>query len=169
MENTNEKSAIVVEGIEDALSIRLSNPGAWYFVATDKNGLRNIEQYFQKDKFSSVLIIADHDIEENPAVTGQAFSWRLGQRLKASGIEKVQVLMPAVPKDDANQALQEGRFSDWINSLIEVTEQFQITETGTNNTEVISGENSLRIINLNYSSAVINKTYKHFHNTDIIH
>jgi len=146
LENTNEKSAIVVEGIEDALSIRLSNPGAWYFVATDKNGLRNIEQYFHKDKFSSVLIIADHDIEENPAVTGQAFSWRLGQRLKASGIEKVQVLMPAVPKDDANQALQEGRFSDWINSLIEVTEQFQITETGTNNTEVISGENSLRII-----------------------
>ena len=146
LENTNEKSAIVVEGIEDALSIRLSNPGAWYFVATDKNGLRNIEQYFHKDKFSSVLIIADHDIEENPAVTGQAFSWRLGQRLKASGIEKVQVLMPAVPKNDANQALQEGRFSDWKNSLIEVPELFQISETGTNNTEVISGENSLRII-----------------------
>jgi len=146
LENINEKSAIVVEGIEDALSIRLSNPGAWYFVATDKNGLRNIEQYFHKDKFSSVLIIADHDIEENPAVTGQAFSWRLGQRLKASGIEKVQVLMPAVPKNDANQALQEGRFSDWKNSLIEVPELFQISETGTNNTEVISGENSLRII-----------------------
>ena len=146
LENTNEKSAIVVEGIEDALSIRLSNPGAWYFVATDKNGLRNIEQYFHKDKFSSVLIIADHDIEENPAVTGQAFSWRLGQRLKASGIEKVQVLMPAVPKYDANQALQEGRFSDWKNSLIEVPELFQISETGTNKTEVISEENSLRII-----------------------
>ena len=146
LENTNENSAIVVEGIEDALSIRLSNPGAWYFVATDKNGLRNIEQYFHKDKFSSVLIIADHDIEENPAVTGQAFSWRLGQRLKASGIEKVQVLMPAVPKYDANQALQEGRFSDWKNSLIEVPELFQISETGTNKTEVISEENSLRII-----------------------
>ena len=146
LENTNEKSAIVVEGIEDALSIRLSNPGAWYFVATDKNGLRTIEQYFHKDKFLSVLIIADHDIEENPAVTGQAFSWRLGQRLKASGIEKVQVLMPAVPKNDANLALQEGRFSDWKNSLIEVPELFQISETGTNKTEVISEENSLRII-----------------------
>ena len=54
--------------------------------------------------------------------------------------------MPAVPKNDANLALQEGRFSDWKNSLIEVPELFQISETGTNKTEVISEENSLRII-----------------------
>ncbi|SVD48601.1 uncharacterized protein METZ01_LOCUS401455, partial [marine metagenome] len=72
-------------------------------------------------------IIADHDTDANPEITGQALSWQLGQRLEKMGIQ-VSVKMPAKPKEDANSALQSGKLRDWIESLIDIPEKYQKTD-----------------------------------------
>ena len=64
------------------MSIRSTNPNVWFVVASDKNGLKNIFQYFEVHRFSSVKIIADHDTDEDPTITGQALSWHLGEKIK---------------------------------------------------------------------------------------
>jgi len=115
--------AVVFEGLEDALSIRSEYPGSWFLVATDKAGLKNVIGFFENGKFKQCLIIADHDTDDKPEVTGQALAWQLGQTLEDMGIQ-VTVKMPPKPKEDANSALQSGQLRTWLNSLIDVPEMY---------------------------------------------
>ena len=106
---------MIFEGLEDALSIRSEYPGSWFLVATDKAGLKNVIGFFENGKFKQCLIIADHDTDDKPEVTGQALAWQLGQTLEDMGIQ-VTVKMPPKPKEDANSALQSGQLRTWLNS-----------------------------------------------------
>ena len=118
--------AVIFEGLEDALSIRSEHPGSWFLVATDKAGLKNVIGFFENGKFKQCLIIADHDTDDKPEVTGQALAWQLGQTLEDMGIQ-VTVKMPPKPKEDANSALQSGQLRTWLKSLIDVPEEYQRT------------------------------------------
>ena len=118
--------AVIFEGLEDALSIRSEHPGSWFLVATDKAGLKNVIGFFENGKFKQCLIIADHDTDDKPEVTGQALAWQLGQTLEDMGIQ-VTVNMPPKPKEDANSALQSGQLRTWLKSLIDVPEEYQRT------------------------------------------
>jgi len=115
--------AVVFEGLEDALSIRSEYPGSWFLIATDKAGLKNVIGFFENGKFKQCLIIADHDTDDKPEVTGQALAWQLGQTLEDMGIQ-VTVKMPPKPKEDANSALQSGQLRTWLKSLIDVPEMY---------------------------------------------
>ena len=115
--------AVVFEGLEDALSIRSEYPGSWFLVATDKSGLKNVIGFFDNKKYKQCLIIADHDTDDKPEVTGQALAWQLGQTLEDMGIQ-VTVKMPPKPKEDANSALQSGQLRTWLKSLIDVPEMY---------------------------------------------
>ena len=88
---------------------------------TDKSGLKNVIGFFENKKFKACLIIADHDTDDKPEVTGQALAWQLGQTLEDMGIQ-VTVKMPPKPKEDANSALQSGQLKTWLKSLIDVPE-----------------------------------------------
>ena len=126
-EQVDSKHAVVLEGLEDALSIRSEYPGSRFLVATDKAGLKHVQGFFNSGKFQQCLIIADHDTDGNPEVTGQALSWQLGQKLEKMGI-LVSVKMPAKPKEDANSALQSGKLREWIDGLIDIPDQFRIDQ-----------------------------------------
>ena len=119
--------AVVFEGLEDALSLRTQYPGSWFFVATDKAGLKYVTGFFENKKFKECLIIADHDTDVRPEVTGQALAWQLGQTIEHIGI-KVTVKMPPKPKEDANYALQSGKLREWIDGLIDIPDQFRIDQ-----------------------------------------
>jgi len=131
LQKSSKKMAVIVEGLEDALSIRTDSKEPWIFVAADKAGLKRTAGFFQDGRFTSCLIIADHDTDENSVVTGQALAWKLGEQLKSMGIEIVKVKMHPDPKYDANQALQEDKLIEWMNSLIEIPEQFRIDDQET--------------------------------------
>ena len=118
--------AVVFEGLEDALSLRTMCPGSWFFVATDKAGLKHVTGFFENKKFKECLIIADHDTDFRPEFTGQALAWQLGQTLEHIGI-KVTVKMPPKPKEDANSALQSEGLGTWLKSLIDIPEEYQRT------------------------------------------
>ena len=118
--------AVVFEGLEDALSLRTQYPGSWFFVATDKAGLKHVTGFFENKKFKECLIIADHDTDFRPEFTGQALAWQLGQTLEHIGI-KVTVKMPPKPKEDANSALQSEGLGTWLKSLIDIPEEYQRT------------------------------------------
>ena len=118
--------AVVFEGLEDALSIRSEYPGSWFLIATDKAGLKNVIGFFENKKFKECLIIADHDTDVRPEVTGQALAWQLGQTIEHIGI-KVTVKMPPKPKEDANSALQSEGLGTWLKSLIDIPEEYQRT------------------------------------------
>ena len=119
--------AVVFEGLEDALSLRTKYPGSWFFVATDKAGLKHVTGFFENKKFKECLIIADHDTDVRPEFTGQALAWQLGQTIEHIGI-KVTVKMPPKPKEDANYALQSGKLREWIDGLIDIPDQFRIDQ-----------------------------------------
>ncbi len=118
--------AVVFEGLEDALSIRSEYPGSWFLVATDKAGLKHVQGFFKSGKIKECLIIADHDTDDKPEVTGQALAWQLGQTLEDMGIQ-VTVKMPPKPKEDANSALQSEGLGTWLKSLIDIPEEYQRT------------------------------------------
>ena len=122
-----QNHAVVFEGLEDALSVRSIFPGSWFLVATDKAGLKHVDGFFNSEGLQECLIIADHDTDENPDVTGQALSRQLGQTLENMAIQ-VSVKMPAKPKEDANSALQSGKLGEWIESLIDIPEKFRSSE-----------------------------------------
>ena len=118
---------VILEGLEDALSLRSEYPYSWFLVATDKAGLKHVQGFFKSGKIKECLIIADHDTDVKPEVTGQALAWQLGQTLEDMGIQ-VTVKMPPKPKEDANSALQSGELREWIASLIVIPDQFRIDQ-----------------------------------------
>ena len=123
----DSKYVIIMEGLEDALSLRQEYPQCWFLVATDKSGLKHLTGFFNRGATESCLIIADHDTDNKPEITGQHLSWKLGKRLEDMGI-RVTVKMPKRPKEDANSALQSGQLETWLKSLIEIPEKYQKTE-----------------------------------------
>ena len=123
----DQNHAVVLEGLEDALSIRSEYPDSWFLVATDKAGLKHVQGFFNSEKLKECLIIADHDTDVKPEVTGQALAWQLGQTLEDMGIQ-VTVKMPPKPKEDANSSLQSGELREWIASLIVIPDQFRIDQ-----------------------------------------
>mgnify|MGYP002526273249 CR=1 FL=1 len=90
--------AVVFEGLEDALSLRTMCPGSWFFVATDKAGLKHVTGFFENKKFKECLIIADHDTDVRPEFTGQALAWQLGQTLEHIGIKVTVKCHPNLKK-----------------------------------------------------------------------
>ena len=159
LNDTGEHLAVIAEGLEDALSIRTESKEPWIFVAADKAGLKHTAGFFSDDKFKSVLIVADHDTDQNPAITGQAEAWRLGEKLISMGVKSVQVKMPSVPKDDANQALQDGRLSDWLNSLFDIPEQFHLNEQGIRKAKELPSNQDSRLKVLTLKELLTIKTH----------
>ena len=159
LNDTGEHLAVIAEGLEDALSIRAKFKDAWIFVAADKAGLKHTSGFFSDGKFKSVLIVADHDTDQNPAITGQAEAWRLGEKLISMGVKSVQVKMPSVPKDDANQALQDGRLSDWLNSLFDIPEQFHLNEQGIRKAKELPSNQDSRLKVLTLKELLTIKTH----------
>jgi hypothetical protein len=60
-ENRESKKAVILEGIENALSLRAHYSDSWLFVATCKSGLKCLPEFMEK--FEEVLILADHDFD----------------------------------------------------------------------------------------------------------
>ena len=118
---------VILEGLEDALSLRSEYPYSWFLVATDKAGLKHVQGFFKSGKIKECLIIADHDTDDNPEATGQVYAWQLGQKLEDMGIQ-VTVKMPPKPKEDANSALQSGQLRTWLKSLIDIPVEYHRTK-----------------------------------------
>ncbi len=129
--------ALVLEGVENALSVRSLYPDSWLHVATCKAGLKRTVPFLESMK--SVSILADHDLDREtnpdrkdlppPEQSGQAASWRLAEMLKKTGIS-AKALMPPMQGLDANDALRQGELKQWIESLEEVPEKFHFFEDG---------------------------------------
>ena len=62
-------NVVIMEGLEDALSLRPEYPEYWFIVATDKSGLKHLTGFFNRGNPESCLIIADHDTDDKPEVT----------------------------------------------------------------------------------------------------
>ena len=131
------KNVIIMEGLEDALSLRQEYPKYWFLVATDKSGLKHLTGFFNSDATESCLIIADNDTDNKPELTGQYLSWKLGKRLEDMGI-RVTVKMPKRPKEDANSALMSGTLQEWKESLVDIPEIFK--------TDYVAEDHGLRIV-----------------------
>jgi hypothetical protein len=118
--------ALVLEGLEDSLSLRAKFPSQAIFVGTDKAGLKNLAGFLTR--FSQVLIIADHDEDLSFEQTGQAHALRLAESLTKSGVPEVLCKMPLTPKEDANAALLSNRLSLWFESLVDVSDTLRIAQ-----------------------------------------
>jgi 5S rRNA maturation endonuclease (ribonuclease M5) len=116
--NHQSKEILVVEGLEDGLSLRKLFAEARLIVSSDKGSLKHCAPILEQ--FEKVLIIADND----PDGGGQKAAWNLKQSLTKP--VEVETKMPPTEKDDANQALQEGRLQAWRDELIELPERFQM-------------------------------------------
>tara|TARA_B110000196_G_C21136938_1_gene661617 strand:+ start:144 stop:2273 length:2130 start_codon:yes stop_codon:yes gene_type:complete len=141
-ENRESKKAVILEGIESALSVRNHYSDSWLFVATCKGRLKLLPKFMEK--FEKVLIIADHDFDKEtypdkpnksaPDKTGQAEAWRLAETLKKQaytlGKKKFscKAVMPEQAGHDANDALRSGQLKEFIDGLEDIPEKFQSDE-----------------------------------------
>jgi hypothetical protein len=141
-ENRESKKAVILEGIESALSVRNHYADSWLFVATCKNGLKLLTKFMEK--FEEVLILADHDFDSETYPeksnhpprnkTGQAEAWRLLDVLikQAYTIGKqnfsCKAVMPGQAGKDANDALRSGQLQEFIDGLEDIPEKFQSDE-----------------------------------------
>ena len=139
------KKAVILEGIENALSIRALYIDSWLFVATSKSGLKHLPQFLEN--FGVVLILSDHDFDREthpekdnhptPDKTGQAEAWRLSEVLikQAFTLGKqnfsCKAVMPGQAGKDANDAITDGKLSEFIDGLIDIPEKFHGIEDGT--------------------------------------
>ena len=141
-ENRESKKAVILEGIENALSIRAYYPESWMFVATCKSGLKRLPEFMKK--FEEVLILADHDFDSEtypdksnhpPAnKTGQAEAWRLSEVLEKQAYTlgkqnfSCRAVMPGQTGKDANDSLRAAQLPEFIDGLIDIPEQFRSSE-----------------------------------------
>ena len=142
--NRESKKAVILEGIENALSIRAHYIDSWLFVATSKSGLKHLPQFLEN--FGVVLILSDHDFDREthpekdnhptPDKTGQAEAWRLSKILikQAYTLGKqnfsCKAVMPGQAEKDANDAITDGKLSEFIDGLIDIPEKFHGIEDG---------------------------------------
>jgi|GEM_PF-1800589 len=141
-ENRESKKAVILEGIESALSVRNHYSDSWLFVATCKGRLKLLPKFMEK--FEKVLIIADHDFDKEtypdkpnksaPDKTGQAEAWRLAETLKKQAYTlgkqnfSCKAVMPGQAGHDANDALRSGQLQEFIDGLEDIPEKFQSAE-----------------------------------------
>jgi hypothetical protein len=141
-ENRESKKAVILEGIESALSVRNHYSDSWLFVATCKGRLKLLPKFMEK--FEKVLIIADHDFDKEtypdkpnksaPDKTGQAEAWRLAKTLKKQAYTlgkqnfSCKAVMPGQAGHDANDALRSGQLQEFIDGLEDIPEKFQSDE-----------------------------------------
>jgi hypothetical protein len=141
-ENRESKKAVILEGIESALSVRNHYSDSWLFVATCKGRLKLLPKFMEK--FEKVLIIADHDFDKEtypdkpnksaPDKTGQAEAWRLAETLKKQAYTlgkqnfSCKAVMPGQAGHDANDALRSGQLQEFIDGLEDIPEKFQSDE-----------------------------------------
>ena len=151
-ENRESKKAVILEGIENALSLRAHYSDSWLFVATCKSGLKCLPEFMEK--FEEVLILADHDFDSETYPdksnhpprnkTGQAEAWRLLDVLIKQAYTtgkqnfSCKAVMPGQAGKDANDALRDEQLLEFIDSLIDIPEQFRSIEEKTENrTELV--------------------------------
>ena len=151
-ENRESKKAVILEGIENALSLRAHYSDSWLFVATCKSGLKCLPEFMKK--FEEVLILADHDFDSETYPdksnhpprnkTGQAEAWRLLDVLIKQAYTtgkqnfSCKAVMPGQAGKDANDALRDEQLLEFIDSLIDIPEQFRSIEEKTENrTELV--------------------------------
>ncbi len=123
---SNKKIAIL-EGLEDALTLRGVFEEHTFLITCQKNGFDHAEAFLESDNYSECLIIADHDLDEDAVQTSQSKAFRLGRRCM-SKCTKVDVKMPSEPKFDANDALMKSKLDGWISALIPIPKRFQIED-----------------------------------------
>ena len=144
-ENRESKKAVILEGIENGLSLRNHYADSWLFVATCKSGLKCLPEFMEK--FEEVLILADHDFDSETYPdksnhpprnkTGQAEAWRLLDVLikQAYTIGKqnfsCKAVMPGQAGKDANDALRAAQLPEFIATLIDIPEKFQSADDST--------------------------------------
>jgi len=119
----------VCEGLEDCLSLREMFPSAMFLVSNNKGNLKLVPPFLESKELP-ITILSDHDANENPSENGQTDAAKLRTALSADGFDVV-ARMPVTAGDDANQALQEDRLSEWLQSLEDVPE----IETAASNTD----------------------------------
>ncbi|MBT3508840.1 MAG: AAA family ATPase [Nitrospina sp.] len=143
--NRESKKAVILEGIENALSIRAHYSDSWLFVATCKSGLKLLPEFMKN--FDDVLILSDHDYDSEtypekskhpPAdKTGQAEAWRLSETLikQAYTLGKqnfsCRAVMPRQTGEDANDALRAAQLAEFIDDLINIPEKFRSCDEST--------------------------------------
>ena len=110
---------LVIEGLEDALSIRSRYRDHHFLVCQSKGNLKYVPEFLTNG--AEVLILSDHDGHANPNENGEYAAAELRQQLLRSGYE-CTALMPAEAGDDANEALKEERLDEWSKSLQKVPE-----------------------------------------------
>ena len=146
--NSESKKAVILEGIENALSLRAHYSDSWLFVATCKSGLKRLPEFMKK--FVEVMILADHDFDSEtypeksnhpPAnKTGQAEACRLSEVLNKQAYTlgkqnfSCRAVMPGQTGKDANDSLRAAQLPEFIDGLIDIPEQFQSAEDRTGNT-----------------------------------
>ena len=108
---------LVIEGLEDALSIRSRYRDHHFLVCQSKGNLKYVPEFLTNG--AEVLILSDHDGHANPNENGEYAAAELRQQLLRSGYE-CTALMPAEAGDDANKAFQESRLDQWFQNLVEV-------------------------------------------------
>jgi hypothetical protein len=115
------KNFIVIEGIENALSLRNLFEEFAFIVSNTKNNFHLAKNLLDHD--SSVLILSDHDANETETENGQYYAERLLHSLIDSGIN-AKAMMPSQQNYDANMALLNDDIDRWISSL----RDFQVVE-----------------------------------------
>ena len=150
--NRESKKAVILEGIENALSIRVHYSDSWFFMAINKDGLKLLPKFMEK--FEEVLILADHDFDKetypdksthpSPDKTGQAEAWRLSMILnnQANTLGKqnfsCKAVMPGQVGIDTNDSLRAAQLPEFIDGLIDIPEKFRSIEEKTENrTELV--------------------------------
>ena len=143
--NRDSKKAVILEGIENALSLRANYSASWIFVATCKSGLKRLPEFMKN--FEEVLILADHDFDSvtfpdksnhpTPDKTGQAEAWELAETLKKQAYTlgkhnfSCKAIMPRQTGKDANDALRAAQLPEFIATLIDIPEKFQSADDST--------------------------------------
>ncbi len=143
--NSESKKAVILEGIENALSLRTHYSDSWLIVATCKNGLKRLPEFMKN--FEEVLILADHDFDSETYPeksnhpprnkTGQAEAWRLSEVLEKQAYTlgkqnfSCMAVMPGQAGKDANDSLRAAQLPEFIDGLIDIPEQFRSSEGAT--------------------------------------
>ena len=143
--NRDSKKAVILEGIENALSLRANYSASWIFVATCKSGLKRLPEFMKN--YEEVLILADHDFDSvtfpdksnhpTPDKTGQAEAWELAETLKKQAYTlgkhnfSCKAIMPRQTGKDANDALRAAQLPEFIATLIDIPEKFQSADDST--------------------------------------
>ncbi len=110
---------LVLEGLEDALTLRATFHGHHILVCQSKSNLQHVPEFLPQG--ATVLIIADHDGHANQNENGEVAAAKLRQQLRELGFSCL-ASMPKNPKEDANDAIQRNALQAWADSRVEVPE-----------------------------------------------